>query len=463
MFVLCFLLFAPARPATILFTAPFSGSHLHYAASLATTLSNHTIYLATPERDAVLPDVDIRLITPQQEGMGFTTADRVRMGRECMREIVTNTPSHLTTPVYIGTDCRLDAWDNLLNLSRPFFSSLPSFLPSPPDLVICDDANIASGAGLAERYGVPLICNVPWNHPHRSHTPLTLLSTPTLFWPDLGTTGFSFIGLLGALRRWYFASVYSDEREGRSLERVDLFVVNEVGLFAPPYILPPDTVLIGGIHLRTKPPTPTTTSLPAPNSIYVSFGSYAIPELLPWLPTLLQTLSKTAREVLVKVNTLHSLPVIEGVTYKTWYPQVSLLASGRITLFVSHCGQNSRIEALAHGVPMFCIPLFGDQYFSAQLVAQAGFGEVLLKENVTENSVRETLELFEKDRPALTRAKELFWRSPDTKPDRFVYEVEKLLSFGREVKKEKRVVHSVSYLNMGLFLGTVCLFLALRG
>lgn len=57
-----------------------------------------------------------------------------------------------------------------------------------------------------------------------------------------------------------------------------------------------------------------------------------------------------------------------------WIPQNDILAHPNTRLFVSHCGANGQYEALYHGIPMLCLPLFGDQNYNAQRSTAKGFG-----------------------------------------------------------------------------------------
>jgi len=45
-----------------------------------------------------------------------------------------------------------------------------------------------------------------------------------------------------------------------------------------------------------------------------------------------------------------------------------------VDIFITHCGMNSVTEALFHGCPMICCPVFADQYTNADRVAALGCG-----------------------------------------------------------------------------------------
>jgi len=53
-------------------------------------------------------------------------------------------------------------------------------------------------------------------------------------------------------------------------------------------------------------------------------------------------------------------------------PQSALLRIA--SLFITHNGMNSTNEAIFAGIPMVCMPVFGDQNFNAQRVAKLGLG-----------------------------------------------------------------------------------------
>ncbi|KIJ28135.1 glycosyltransferase family 1 protein [Sphaerobolus stellatus SS14] len=55
--------------------------------------------------------------------------------------------------------------------------------------------------------------------------------------------------------------------------------------------------------------------------------------------------------------------------FSKWAPQQFILAHKATGWFLSHCGQNSVVEALAEGVPMIAWPIYADQAESAALIS----------------------------------------------------------------------------------------------
>ena len=58
-----------------------------------------------------------------------------------------------------------------------------------------------------------------------------------------------------------------------------------------------------------------------------------------------------------------------GLVVPSWAPQVQVLSHGSTGGFLTHCGWNSTLESIVHGVPMIAWPLYAEQRMNAVLVA----------------------------------------------------------------------------------------------
>ncbi|MCP2256834.1 glycosyltransferase, MGT family [Streptoalloteichus tenebrarius] len=95
-------------------------------------------------------------------------------------------------------------------------------------------------------------------------------------------------------------------------------------------------------------------------------------------------------------------PAPANVEVHAHVPQLAVLSEA--SLFVTHAGMGSTMEALYHGVPMVAIPQMAEQRVNAKRVEQLGVGRVLRPEDVTVASLREAVLTVAANGPVRERA-----------------------------------------------------------
>ncbi|XP_074662428.1 UDP-glucuronosyltransferase 2B20-like [Tubulanus polymorphus] len=68
------------------------------------------------------------------------------------------------------------------------------------------------------------------------------------------------------------------------------------------------------------------------------------------------------------------MKISENMHIVNWMPQNDILGHPNTRLFVTHCGNNGRYEALYHGIPMLFCPFASDQTMHALELGLKGFG-----------------------------------------------------------------------------------------
>ncbi|KAI6224351.1 putative UDP-glucuronosyltransferase ugt-48 [Aphelenchoides fujianensis] len=83
-----------------------------------------------------------------------------------------------------------------------------------------------------------------------------------------------------------------------------------------------------------------------------------------------------------------------------WVDQVTILADPRTKAFISHCGNNGRLEAAFNGVPGIFMPLCNDQYYCTSIAIHRGIGVYLdltpeMHKNLKEKLLNHPVDLAE--------------------------------------------------------------------
>ncbi|KNA18881.1 hypothetical protein SOVF_066810 [Spinacia oleracea] len=59
-----------------------------------------------------------------------------------------------------------------------------------------------------------------------------------------------------------------------------------------------------------------------------------------------------------------------GLVVPNWAPQVQILSHGSTGGFLTHCGWNSILESISHGVPLIAWPLYAEQRLNSVIIAE---------------------------------------------------------------------------------------------
>ncbi|KAK2398561.1 hydroquinone glucosyltransferase [Trifolium repens] len=81
----------------------------------------------------------------------------------------------------------------------------------------------------------------------------------------------------------------------------------------------------------------------------------------------------------------------QGMVIPSWAPQIQILSHRSVGGFLSHCGWNSILESVIHGVPLIAWPLFAEQRMNAVLLSEGL--KVGLRPRVRENGIVERVEV----------------------------------------------------------------------
>ncbi|XP_066278641.1 UDP-glucuronosyltransferase 2C1-like [Branchiostoma lanceolatum] len=147
-----------------------------------------------------------------------------------------------------------------------------------------------------------------------------------------------------------------------------------------------------------------------------------------------------------------------------WLPQNDLLAHPKTRAFITHAGANGMYEALHHGVPMVCLPLFGDQHGNAARVVARGLGVKLNFNTVTAEQLYQAIlhvatnNSYQETAALLSR---LHRDQPQSPMERAVWWIEHVIKHGRLPHLRARAVELPWYqyylLDVAVFLLAVCL------
>ncbi|XP_064605658.1 UDP-glucuronosyltransferase 2C1-like [Liolophura sinensis] len=213
-----------------------------------------------------------------------------------------------------------------------------------------------------------------------------------------------------------------------------LYLYNYDTVLGYPVPTMPNHVLVGG--LATAPAKPLDKEFSKiynqskSDIVLVTFGSSfgLLPEKVE--NNLVQALKRLKITVVWKYLKSGEDGNIKKVS---WLPQNDLLGNSKTKLFISHCGNNGLFEALYHGVPILCTPLFGDQFTNAMRVQHWKVGRYTNLIMSTEDDLFAAITdimTTPNYRENMRKASAIFHSRPMNPRQRAAFWVEHVLKFG---------------------------------
>ncbi|XP_066284085.1 UDP-glucuronosyltransferase 2C1-like [Branchiostoma lanceolatum] len=251
--------------------------------------------------------------------------------------------------------------------------------------------------------------------------------------------------------------------------RTDLWLYRTDNVLDHPRPSMPSMVQVGGLNVRAAVPLTEDMEAFVQSSgddgvVVVSFGSMVKTMSTARIEIFAAAFARLRQKVVWRYVGEKPTGLGNNTKLLEWLPQNDLLAHPKTRAFITHAGSNGLYEALHHGVPMVCLPLFGDQPANAARVVARGLGVKLdfstvtadqlyqaILHVVTNNSYQETA----------ARLSRLHRDQPQSPMERAVWWIEHVIKHGRLPHLRARAVELPWYqyylLDVAAFLFGVCL------
>ncbi|KAI8770860.1 UDP-glucuronosyltransferase 1-8, partial [Biomphalaria glabrata] len=195
--------------------------------------------------------------------------------------------------------------------------------------------------------------------------------------------------------------------------KAEIFITELDHVLDYPRVALPNTKLIGGSSVSEAKPLSGNVQQfvnKSSNGIaVVSFGggNFYIPDhIKSKMDVAFQNLDLN---VVWRVNWTIDKP--DRILALNWIPQNDLLGHPKTKVFVSHCGKNGQYEALYHGVPILCLPIYADQFYNSKRIAVKEFGHYADIREITSEKLTELIQEIADDpkyRNNIQKASKLF-------------------------------------------------------
>ncbi|CAK1547650.1 unnamed protein product [Leptosia nina] len=181
-------------------------------------------------------------------------------------------------------------------------------------------------------------------------------------------------------------------------DNVDMMFLNMHPMLSNNQPLPANIVSIWGVYTEPEKDLPQDLQTYLDSSkngvIYLSFGSNVLSSTLPSekIKVLVNTFSKLRYDVLWKWETDELPGKSQNIRTSKWLPQADLLRHPNVKLFITQGGLQSTDQAIQAGVPLIGIPMFGDQWYNAEMYEHHRIGMKIEFGTLSEDTLRESIE-----------------------------------------------------------------------
>ncbi|VDM54503.1 unnamed protein product [Angiostrongylus costaricensis] len=258
------------------------------------------------------------------------------------------------------------------------------------------------------------------------------------------------------------------------LRSSSFFFVNTDPLLEYPRSLPPRVIHVGGLHIEHPRPlfAPWNTSIESAEKglIIVSLGTQANHAEMKeeQVKAIMGALSELSSYRIywrighkVQLKGLNEDNVPSHINLTTYLPQNDLLAHKSCRLLVTNGGMASLMEAVAHGVPIVGIPLYGSNDYNLRKAANKGLGLIVTKKDLSENNLLSAMKMVLQESKYQMVAKEMsraFRDRPSTPFDTALHYIGLVGRHHGSAFLGETSVHPLITLNFDFFLIVLILF-----
>ncbi|XP_049321361.1 UDP-glucuronosyltransferase 2A1-like [Astyanax mexicanus] len=181
-----------------------------------------------------------------------------------------------------------------------------------------------------------------------------------------------------------------------ALGKADIWLIRTYWDFEYPRPLLPNFKFVGGLHCKPAKPLPKEMEEFVQSSGDDGIVVFSLGSMVNNLPkeranTIASALGQIPQKVLWRYSGEKPDTLSPNTKLYDWIPQNDLLGHPKTKAFITHGGTNGIYEAIYHGVPMVCMPLFIDQPDNVYHMKTKGAAVILNIDKIETKDLKETL------------------------------------------------------------------------